>query len=173
MQRFKRTSLVAVFAVSLFAGSGLGTAASKECSRVGAWHGVGDQGFTWMVVLTAGADATSGQIVSQWVRYDPTFGGLFPDAKQGTNGMGVWKKTRDHTNRFTWFASALDDIGGTVYTVRTSGTETMLDCDRVSTDFVLELWVAGQDMANEPPFLCLPGTATHTRMSVAQAGCPD
>ncbi len=163
-------ALALAFAVALFGVSTM--TASKECSRVGMWHGEGDTGFTWMATVSPGADATSGQFTLEWVLIDPTLGGFFPDVARVTNAFGVWQKVNQHTSKFTWMAYAFDAGGKLAYTARASGTESMVDCDRIDIKYVLQLWLAGMDLSTDAPILCAPGTATETRMSLVQASCP-
>jgi len=167
---FVKIGLTAALAVALFSGSA--TTASNECGRIGTWHGMGDQGFAWMAVDSPGQDATNGQISIEWVMIDPTLGGFFPDAARVTNGLGVWKKVNKHVYQYTWIAYGLDQAGIPIYTGRASGTATLTDCDHVDVTYVLELWLAGDDISSDPPFFCAPGTGVETRMSFVQASCP-
>ena len=167
---FVKIGLTAALVVVLFSGSA--TTASNECSRIGTWHGMGDQGFVWMAVDSPGQDATNGQLTIEWVMIDPTLGGFFPDAARITNGIGVWKKVNKQMYQYTWIAYGLDQDGIPIYTGRASGTATLADCNHVNLTYVLELWLAGEDISTDAPFFCAPGTATETRMSFVQASCP-
>ena len=162
-------SLAVAFAIALF--GGLAMAASKECSRVGMWHGEGDQGFTWMVAASPGADATNGQFTVEWIVIDPTLGGMFTDAVRVTNGYGVWKKVNKHTYQYTWIAYGFDQDGMVIYKARASGTESMVDCDHIAVTYVMELWLVGADISTDQLILCAPGTATETRMAFVQGSC--
>ena len=163
-------SLAVAFAVTLF--GGLAMAASNECSRVGMWHGEGDQGFTWMVPVSAGADATNGQFTVEWIVIDPTLGGMFTEAVRVTNGFGVWKKVNKHTYQYTWIAYGLAQDGMVIYTARASGIESMVDCDHFDVTYVLELWLGAADVSVDEPIFYAPGTATERRMPLVQASCP-
>jgi hypothetical protein len=165
-----RISLAAAFAVALY--GGLAMAASNECSRVGMWHGEGDAGFTWMATASPGANATNGQFTLEWIVIDPTLGGFFPDVARVTNAFGVWKKVDQHTYQFTWMAYGFDADGKLAYTARTSGTESMVNCDRIDIEYVLQLWLTDMDLSTDAPIFCAPGTATEIRMSLVQASCP-
>lgn len=179
MSRFVRQSLMvaAACAVLLFSCTVLpflgkdAIAASNNCTTVGTWFGVGDSGTTWMDTVTPGSSATVGQMNLEWVLLDPTLGGFFPQAVRATNAVGVWEKVNERNYEYTWVVYALDAAGAAVFVARASGTKSLADCDHINITYVLELWLAGQDMNADPPFFCVAGTATETRMPLVQAVC--
>lgn len=143
------------------------------CGRVGTWRGVGDSGITWMAVDSPGQNATNGQISLEWVVIDPTLGDMFIDATRVTNGLGVWKKVNQHMYQYSWIAYGLDQNGMPVYTARASGEAELADCDHVNITYVLELWIAGQDINSETPAVCISGTGNETRMPLVQASVQE
>jgi hypothetical protein len=145
--------------------------AASECGIVGTWFGVGDSGTAWMDVATPGVSPTSGQFEMEWVSLDPTLGGYFPDAVRATRAGGVWRQLSVRTFRYTWIAYGLALDGSLVYTVRVSGTKTRRSCNRLDVSYVLELWLPEQTVSEDPPFFCMPGTATETRMTLVQGNC--
>lgn len=141
------------------------------CGKLGTFHGeAADMGITWMVVNTPGQNAIHGQFTVEWIEIDPTLGG-FPDAVRITDASGVWEKTGWNVYKYTWIAYGLDQNGFLVYSARASGTAKMTDCNHVDLNYVLELWPAGFDIYTNPPIVCVPGTATETRMPLVQASC--
>ncbi len=144
---------------------------ASECSIVGTWFGVGDSGTAWMDVATPGVSPTSGQFDLEWVSLDPTLGGYFPDAVQATRAGGVWRQHNARSFHYTWIAYGLALDGSLVYTVRVNGTKTRTGCNLLNVSYVLELWLPDQDVSTDPPFFCMPGTATETRMKVVQKSC--
>jgi hypothetical protein len=143
------------------------------CSKVGMWHGAADLGITWMAVNTPGQNAFNGQMTLEWVLIDPTLGAPpFSNTVRVTNAYGVWKKAGWRTYLFTWIGYGLDEGGGVVYTARASGEGYLVDCDHVDIDYVLEVWLAGDDISMDPPLICVEGTAEETRMPLVQASRP-
>jgi hypothetical protein len=166
--------LAAIFAVAMFAGSGSVMAASKNCSHVGTFYGVSNSGSTWMVTVTPGSSATVGQMVVEWVSWDPKLGGAFSTVVRTTNPLGVWKKVNGKTAQFTWIAYGLDADGLAVYVARASGVSSMVDCDHVNFTYVMELFHPAQDISTDTPaFGSFCGTGTETRMLLVQATCPQ
>jgi hypothetical protein len=143
------------------------------CSMVGTWHGEDYQGNTWMTMYTPGRNAIYGQVTGEFVLFDPTLGGFFPDAVRVTNPFGVWKKVGWRTYQYTTRAYGLDQDGGVVYTWRVSGETELVDCDYVDSTFVMELWLGDADISTDPPIFCVPGTAWEIRMPLVQASCED
>jgi hypothetical protein len=141
------------------------------CSMVGTWQGEGPQGGIWFTVYTPGRNAINGQVTGESVLFDPTLGGFFPDAVRVTNPVGVWKKTGWRRYQFTTRAYGLDQYGEVIYTWRVSGETELVDCEHGDSTFVTELWLAGDDISTDPPFLCFPGTAVETRVPLVQASC--
>lgn len=164
--------LAALCAAPVFADAP-GVGGSNNCSNVGTWQGLGDTGFTWMNIITPGANATVGQLDLEWVLVDPTLFGFFPEAVRVTNAIGVWEKVNRHTYVVTWVAWGFDMNGVPVYVGRLSGTDTMLDCDHIDVDYVLEVFLPGQDMDTDPPIFCANGHASETRMPLVQAICEE
>lgn len=145
--------------------------AVPECSIVGTWYGVGDSGTTWTDVATPGVSGTVGQFDMEWIALDATLGGYFPDAVRATRAGGVWRQLNVRTFQYTWIAYGLAADGSLVYTVRVNGTKAREGCNSLSLTYVLELWLPNQDVSTDPPFFCMPGTATETRMKVVQTTC--
>jgi hypothetical protein len=165
--------LAAFFAVAMLAGSGIVMAASKNCSVLGTWHGVSDTGARWMVTDTRGQSATVGQMVVEWVLWDPTLLGNFPTAVRTTNPMGVWEKVNGNTSKYTWIAYGLDGIGQPLYTIRASGTGSMVNCDETHLTYVTEVFLPLQDISKDTPIATFCGTGIETRMQLVQATCPQ
>jgi hypothetical protein len=163
--------LAAIFAVAVFAGSGSVMAASKNCSHVGTWHGVSDTGATYMVTDTQGPSATVGQLVVEWILWDPTLGGNFPTAVRTTNPMGVWEKVFHRKAKFTWIAYGFDGNGAPLYTIRCSGIGSMVNCDESHFTYVTELFLPLQDISKDKPIATFCGTGVETRMQLVQATC--
>lgn len=162
--------LAAIFAVAVFAGSGGVMAPSDNCSHVGTFFGESG-GATWMVANSPGKGVTEGQMVVEWVSWDPTFGGGFP-AVRTTNPMGVWEKVNEKIYKFTWVAYGLGADGSVVYVARASGVSTTVDCDHLNFTFVMEFFSPAQDISKDPPaFGCMNGEGTETRMLLVQAAC--
>jgi hypothetical protein len=161
--------LAAIFAVAVFAGSGSVIAASKNCSHLGTWFGESDTGATWMVTDTQGQSATVGQLVVEWIRWDPTLLGNFPTAVRTTNPMGVWEKVNDKKAQFTWMAYGFDAIGNPLYTIRSSGIGTLVNCDESHFTYVTQVFLPSQDT----PIATFCGTGIETRMQLVQATCPQ
>lgn len=141
------------------------------CTRIGTWHGVSDLGFTWMAIKTPGQNAVNGQVNVEWIYFDPTLFGNFDDAARITNGIGVWKKVGRHLYQFTWMAYGLDQDGEVLYTMRASGEAESVDCDTADITYVLKVWPEGDDISPDPDPVCIPGTATETRMPLVQESC--
>jgi hypothetical protein len=166
-------SLIFVSVLTVLLMSGVGAmAAAKGCTMVGTWFGAGDSGITWMATNAPGPSATAGEVNIEWVLMDATLGGFFPAAVRVTNAVGVWQKGSRQIFPYTWVAYAFDVNGALVYTARASGVHTAVDCDHWNITYVLEIWLPSQDMNDDPPYFCAPGTATETRMPLVQATCP-
>lgn len=142
--------------------------------KVGTWHGVAaDLHITWMAVNTPGQNAFNGQMTVEWVEIDPTLFGNFPDAARVTNAYGVWKQVGWRVYPFNWIGYGLDQDGILIYTARASGEAYLVDCDHLDITYVLEVWLAGDDISTDPPLFCIPGTAVETRMPLVEASCED
>jgi hypothetical protein len=164
--------LAAILAVAVFAGSGSVMAPSDNYSHVGTFHGEADSGATWMAAVTPGISATVGQMVVEWVRWDPTLMNNFPTAVRTTNPMGVWEKVNGKTYRWTWIAYGLAVDGSVVYVVRASGSSTIEDCDHWPFTYVTEVFLPSQNISTESPVAAFCGTGIETRMLLVQATCP-
>ena len=160
--------LAAIFAVAVFAGSGSIMAASQNCSAVGTWQGVSDVGSAWMAVATPGKDATGGQLVLEWVRWDPTLRGGFPTAVRASSPLGVWEKVDGKTIRATFVSYGFDGNGASLYTIRISVVSTEVDCDHRSMTYVTEVFLPTQDISKNPPIVKFCGSGTETRMQLVQ-----
>jgi len=148
-------------------------AASQNCTIVGTWFGV-DGTYTWVNTTTYGSSATVGQLNYEWVKYDPTLGGLFPGTVRWTNSIGVWEKVKRHEYRFTWVCYGLDAAGAITFIGRASGTKSMTNCDHVNIAAVIECWVGEKDINTVPPDFSFPAgdptqPPTETRMPLVQA----
>lgn len=158
--------------------SGAGSmAASKNCTIVGAWMGVGQSevrvvDFRWTELVSPGQSATVGGVAIEWAQMDPTFGGSYPSAVRVTPGLGSWEKGKKQTTTYTWIAYGVTASGNIDYIIRGSGTKTMADCDHVTMTFVLEFFNPPQDITWEAPLWCLTGLATELRVGAVQATCP-
>jgi hypothetical protein len=130
-------------------------------------------GVTWIVTVTPGISATVGQIVVEWVSWDPTLGVGLP-AVRTTSPMGVWKKVNEKTSKFTSVAYGLDANASVVYVARASGVYKMEDCDHWPFTFVMELFDPAQDISKDSPaYGCMNGEGTETRIVLVQATCPQ
>jgi hypothetical protein len=165
--------LAAIFAVAVFAGSGSVMAASEDCPVAGTWHGASAIGATWMAVASPGANATYGQVVLEWVRWDPTLRGYFPTAVRTTSAMGVWEKVDGKTIHVTFVAYGFDGNGAPLYTIRLIAVSTEVDCDHRSMTYVMEIFLPQQDISKDSPIGKLCGSGTETRMQPVQATCPQ
>lgn len=152
---------------------------NKLCNRLGTWYGENDQGATWMAVYNPGQFPDNGQLTIEWIEHDSTGGGLFPEAVRLTQAFGVWEKvipghfheeSRPHY-RYTFIAHGLDQQGMLIYMARASGEMKLTDCNHVNNTYVLEFWLAGDDIYSDTPFLCITGTGTETRMPLVKASC--
>ncbi len=140
----------------------------RLCTEEGAWRGAADNGFTWMNIVTRGADATAGQLDLAWVVIDPTLGGVFAVATRVTPARGVWKKDGNRDARWTWITFGLDTQGTPIYAIRASGTHHMPDCQHLEIAYALEVFLAAQDMASDTPIAVIRGTALETRIPLVQ-----
>jgi len=169
--------LAAIFAVTVFAGSGSVMAASKNCSHLGTWHGVVDSGATYMVTITKGQSTTVGQMVAEWILWDPTLLGAFPDAVRTTNAIGVWEKVNGNKFKWTWIAYGLDGFGQPLYTIRASGVSSLKDCDTMPFTYVTQVFLPTfpptQDFSTQTPIATFCGDGTETRMQLVQTTCPQ
>lgn len=165
--------LAAIFAVAVFAGSGSVRAASENCSAVGTWHGVAAVGSAWTAVATPGASATGGQVVLEWVRWDPTLRNFFPTAVRTSGPLGVWEKVDGKTILVTFVAFGFDGNGAPLYTIRISAVSTELDCDHRSMTYVTEVFLPTMDIYKDSPIGKLCGSGTETRMQLVQVTCPQ
>lgn len=156
--------------ILLFLG-GNAMAASKNCSGPGAYFGSNPFGNSWIVNITRGSSATVGQVYLEWVHFDATLGGVFPSAVRLANAVGVWEKGEGNLYKWTWVSHGYDASGTILYTLRASGAWSFVDCDHAEEAYVVQLWLASQDMNTDTPIGCFPGTATETRMQVVQAAC--
>jgi hypothetical protein len=160
--------LAAIFAVAVFASSGSVMTASKNCAHLGTWQGVVDTGETYMVTITRGQSDTVGQMVAEWVLWDPALGVGMP-AVRTTNPMGVWEKVSGNKFIWTWIAYGLAADGSVVYELRASGVSSMADCDTMPFTYVTEVFIPSQDT----PVATFCGTGTETRMQLVQTSCPQ
>lgn len=164
---FVRISVAVVVALVVGSGVGLAQSKSNNCGIVGTWFGQNDSGFAWMATITPGTNATDGQFTLEWVLIDPTLGGFFPTAVRATGANGVWEKVNQFKYKYTWVAYGLSAAGQIVFVARTSGFETMAECDQLDTTYTMELFAPGQDIWSEPPsFGTFTGTGVHKRMPV-------
>jgi hypothetical protein len=141
---------------------------SRPCTEEGTWHGVADNGFTWMNTITRGVDATRGQLDLAWVTIDPTLGGTFANAARVTPARGVWSKVGRKDALWTWIAYASEANGTPAYAIRSSGRHHMPDCEHLDIEYALEIFLPSQDMATDPPIAVPRGTARETRMPLIQ-----
>jgi hypothetical protein len=162
--------VAATCAVLLFLG-GSAMAASNNCPALGAYFGTSAFGNSWIATITRGSSATVGQAYLEWVYFDATLGGAFPSAVRLANSVGVWKKVEGNLVEWTWVSHGFDASGTVLYKLRASGTWWFVDCDHAEEAYVVEVFLASQDMNTDPPVSCFPGTATETRMQVVQAVC--
>jgi hypothetical protein len=174
-RRVRTASLTAVTALAaLFLASGDALAHSghhdKSCSVVGTWLGVNAYGDTWMDVVTPGPNATEGQVVVNYVSFDPTLGGYFPTVTRMTNAAGVWE-TKGRQGTFTFVYYALDADDAVVYTARIRGEVRLTGCNHKEATYTFEGFL-GESLDDADLLFGVPGTSTETRMQLAHRSAP-
>jgi len=161
--------IVFAAAVALLASGGTARADFNNCTRVGTWFGAVDIGGRWLGTDTPGPSATLGQLVLEWYALDPTLGNPnFSMVTLTTAGRGNWQMVGHGKYRYTWVAYGLASPMTPVYAVRVSGLVTHTDCDHANLTYKLEVFLASQNMATEPPMATSYGTGTETRMQMTQ-----
>lgn len=164
-------------ALLLVIGNGSVAASPPPCTEEGAWLSEADVGAVFFKVANRGANATTGTLFIEWVVMDPTLFGNFPGAVEITQGVGTWHThlqqhaTGRRQYAYTWMAYGLGSDGLPVYVVVVSGTDAMQDCDTLAFDYVMEIFLAGQDPFADEPVACLAGTGVKRRIPATSASC--
>ncbi len=148
--------------------------ARGPCPVEGSWLAEVDIGAVFFVSYSRGDTGTgaAGAMAIEWLAFDPTLLGTFPDAVRVSQTIGAWRKVTAAEYRYTWIAYGFDASGAPLYSIRTSGTGTFPACDEIEFDYVLEIFPWPLNPLVDAPVACLPGTGLKHRIPVAQATCP-
>jgi hypothetical protein len=125
------------------------------------------------IVIANDAECTRTTHITKYYHLDPTLGGMFPEATNYSDAVGMGKRTGPNTWEVTVIRYGSNGAKK-VYIVVMSGTETYTDDASVQeATFNAAIFLAGQDKdgdgwpdESEAPQMCLPLTLTSPRMPV-------
>jgi hypothetical protein len=143
------------------------------CGVEGTWLSSVDIGAQFFTQYSAGATGTGGAMTVEWIAFDPTLFGEFPDAVRVTQAMGAWHQVTATTYHYTWVVYGLDSAGIPLYSIRGSGTGTFDGCDTIVFDYVMEIFPYPFHPLVDDPVACQPGTGAKYRIPVVQATCEE
>jgi hypothetical protein len=143
------------------------------CAVEGTWLSSVDIGAQFFTQYSDGATGTSGAMTAEWIVFDPTLNGFFPNAVRATQAMGGWHQLSGGIYRYTWIVYGLDSANLPLYSVRGSGTGTFEDCDKIIFDYVLEIFPYPLNPLEDEPVACLQGIGSKYRVPVVHATCEE
>ncbi len=143
------------------------------CGVEGTWLSSVDIGAQFFTQYSGGATGTSGAMTVEWIAFDPTLFGQFPNAVRVTQAMGSWRQLTATSYQYTWIIYGLDSAGLPLYAVRGSGTGIFDGCDTIDFDYVMEIFPYPLDPLVDEPVACQPGTGAKYRIPVVQATCEE
>lgn len=141
------------------------------CTVEGSWIASVDIGAVFFVSYSRGATGTGGAMAIEWIGFDPTLFGSFPDAVRTSQAIGAWRQTAAFEYRYTWIVYGFNALGVPLYSVRGSGTGSFPGCNAIVFDYVLEVFPYPLDPLVDDPVDCLSGTGSKSRIPVVEAAC--
>lgn len=99
----------------------------------------------------------SGMTDVAFVGFDLTLGGMFPDAVRDTGLKGTWTRTGKNSYAVTLFSIVADAKGAPQYSVKFTGTYTLLDsCSRLHIELTAGLYLLGMNPLTDAPAATFP-----------------
>jgi hypothetical protein len=150
-----RRMLIAV-AMGLLAFSGLawadGAGNAKGCRLEGTFVKFNSSGDPVWTASYIPLTEASGMTDAAFVGFDLTLGGMFPDAVRDTGLKGTWIRTGRNSYAVTLLSIAADAKGAPQYSVKFTGTYTLLDaCNRLHIKLTAGLYPLGTNPLTDAP----------------------
>jgi hypothetical protein len=163
-------SLVAAVAANVPAVSPDLEGGKSACFLEGVWYGTIPGGAAYVATYSSNNHA-SGSSSMEWLAFDPTWAGAFPNAVTASDAHGVWQRCGPTTYVYTMLTHVFDASGQVVYILKDSGSKELSDDCRVfHVRATAELYAWWQDpLGDEAPqygTVVFDDAGSATRLSV-------
>jgi hypothetical protein len=128
----------------------------RICKLHGSWIGYDDSGSYWLATYH-GKTAFSGTSDLDFPLFEPTLGGLFPEAVKVSSARGVWERTGVNTFAYTLILFGIDGNGAVSWILKNSGDKTLTEnCSLMSIKSSIEVFLPDVDPFDGEPIICIP-----------------
>jgi len=162
------TAMVACAILFLFLtwNTAIGDVTASPCSGAGVWMVTGESGDFWLnlSVPLENSNKSLG-MTFQWVTFDATLGGLFPNATI-TPVEGIAEAVGYNLYNYTNLGYGMATDRTILYILRGSGSFSFVNCDTIESSGTLGIYHPSQDPFGDesPAYGCYPAVGTIIRM---------
>ncbi len=142
----------------------------STCDGGGAWMVTVEGGEMWVIqAAPLENNRKSYSMTFQWVNFDATLGGLYPNATITPVG-GIAELAGFNLYNYTNLGYGVDSDRTVLYCLRGSGSFSFSDCETIESSGTLGIYSPDQDPFGDdaPTFGCWPVEATAVRVPIVE-----